>query len=141
MLLKGDFYEKWQIDIVLIRKYCEVYNSFKEQTLQGKVYVWDSHFWYCLSHIILTWNLLYMLVKIKQNTWNIFLKGIFLRMGSQGPNIFEDQFYSKNARELRFHVLLRFHARKHISQFKLKKAKFSRRCEFCFNLVQASEYP
>ena len=38
------------------------------------------------------------------------------KLGSQDPKqyIFGDQFYSKNARKFRFHVLLHFHARKHI---------------------------
>ena len=37
------------------------------------------------------------------------------KMGPQGPKhyIFADQFYSKNARKLRFHVFLHFNARKH----------------------------
>ena len=37
------------------------------------------------------------------------------KMGLRRPkhSIFSDQFYSKNARELRFHVFLYFNARKH----------------------------
>ena len=45
------------------------------------------------------------------------------KMVPQGPQhyIFGDQFYSKNARKLKFHVVLHFNARKHmISSFYLK---------------------
>ena len=38
------------------------------------------------------------------------------KMGPRGPKhyIFGDQFYSKNARMLRFHEFLHFYARKHM---------------------------
>ena len=36
LLLKGEFYENWQTTIFVIKKYREIYNSFKEQMLQGK---------------------------------------------------------------------------------------------------------
>ena len=38
------------------------------------------------------------------------------KMGSRGPKryIFGDQFCSKNARKLRFHLFLHFNARKHM---------------------------
>ena len=39
LVLKGELYEKWQTDVLIIIKwYCEVDSSFKKQTLQGKVY-------------------------------------------------------------------------------------------------------
>ena len=55
------------------------------------------------------------------------------KIGAQGPKhyIFGDQFYSKNARKLRFHVFLHFNARKHmISSFYLKWTEFARNGEF-----------
>ena len=36
LLLKGEFYENWWTDIFIIQRYSEIYNSFKEQMLQGK---------------------------------------------------------------------------------------------------------
>ena len=30
------FYENWRTDIFIIKRYREIYNSFKEQILQGK---------------------------------------------------------------------------------------------------------
>ena len=50
------------------------------------------------------------------------------KMGPQGSkhHIFDDHFYSKNARKLRFHVLLYFNARKHISSFYLKWIEFTK---------------
>ena len=55
------------------------------------------------------------------------------KLGPWGPThyIFGDQFYSKNARKLRFHVFLHFYARKHmISSFYPKWTEFTRNCEF-----------
>ena len=55
------------------------------------------------------------------------------KLGPRGPThyIFGDCFYSKNARKLRFHVLLHFYARKHmIWSFYTKWTKFTRNCEF-----------
>ena len=55
------------------------------------------------------------------------------KMGLRRPKhyIFADQIYSKNARRLRFHVLLHFDARKHmISSFYLKWTEFIRNCKF-----------
>ena len=55
------------------------------------------------------------------------------KMGPQGPkqHIFRDQLYSKNARNLRFHVFLLFYARKHKTlSFYLKWTEFTRKCEF-----------
>ena len=54
---------------------------------------------------------------------------ISLTLDPQGPKqyIFGDHFYSKNAKKLRFHVFLLFHARKHMtSSFYLKWTKFAR---------------
>ena len=56
-----------------------------------------------------------------------------LALGSHGPKhyIFDDHFYTKNARKLKFHVFLLFYARKHmISSFYLKWTKFTKNCEF-----------
>ena len=45
-------------------------------------------------------------------------------------HVFGDQFYSKNARKLRFHVFLHFNAREHmILSFYLKWIEFTRNCE------------
>ena len=45
--------------------------------------------------------------------------------------IFGNQFYSKNAKRLRFHVFLQFNARKHmISSFYLKWIEFKRNCKY-----------
>ena len=45
-------------------------------------------------------------------------------------HIFGDQFYSKNARKLKFHVFLHFNAREHmILSFYLKWIEFTRNCE------------
>ena len=55
------------------------------------------------------------------------------KMGPREPKhyIFGNQFYSKNARKLRFHVFLYFNARKHmISPFYLKCTVFARNYEF-----------
>ena len=56
-----------------------------------------------------------------------------LGVGSPGTQAlyFGGYFYSKNARKLRFHLLLHFHARKHmIPSFYLKWTKFTRNCDF-----------
>ena len=72
---------------------------------------------------------------------------IFLqKLTSQGKNslvlslkepkqyIFDDFFYSYNARKLWFNVFLLFHVRKHMtSSFYLKWTEFPRNCEFCSN--------
>ena len=66
------------------------------------------------------------------------------KMGLRGHKhcIFGNQFYSKNARKLRFYVLLHFHARKHmISSFYLKWTEFTRNCEFGSNLVKVTGGP
>ena len=55
------------------------------------------------------------------------------KMGPRGPKhyMLSDQFYSKNARKLRFHILLHFNARKHmILSFYLNWTEFTRNCEF-----------
>ena len=41
LLLKEEFYENWRADIFIIKRYCEIYNSFKEQMLQGKGSLWE----------------------------------------------------------------------------------------------------
>ena len=64
------------------------------------------------------------------------------KMGPQRPKhyIFGDQFYSKNARILRFHEFLHFYSRKHmISSFYLKWTEFTKNFEFCSNLVWVPE--
>ena len=56
-----------------------------------------------------------------------------LALGPQGFRhyIFGNHFYSKNARKLKFHVFLLFHARKYvISSFYLQWTEFPRNCEF-----------
>ena len=53
-----------------------------------------------------------------------------------GPKyyIFGDQFYSKNARKLRFHVFLNCQDRKHvISWIYLRRTEFARNFDYCFN--------
>ena len=60
------------------------------------------------------------------------------KIGPWGPRyyFFGDQFYSKNARMLRFHEILHFHARKHMtSSFYPKWTESTRNFEFCSNLV------
>ena len=49
--------------------------------------------------------------------------------GSKHDN-FGDYFYSKNARNFRFHIFLHFNARKNISSFNLEWIEFTRNCEF-----------
>ena len=59
-----------------------------------------------------------------------------LALGPQGPKhyIFGDNVYSKNARKLRSHVFLLFHARKQmISSLYLKQTEFTRNLEFRSN--------
>ena len=54
---------------------------------------------------------------------------ISMTLDPQGPKqyIFGDHFYSKNAKKLRFHVFLLFHARKHMtSSFYLNWTEFAR---------------
>ena len=54
------------------------------------------------------------------------------KMGSWGSNyyIFGDHFWSKNARKLRFYLILHFTGRKHmILSFYLKWTEFTRNCE------------
>ena len=42
LVLKGQFYEKWRTDtLIIIKIYREVDNSFKKQTIRGKVYTWE----------------------------------------------------------------------------------------------------
>ena len=36
LILKGEFYDNWQTDNFIIKRYREIYSSFKEQMLQGK---------------------------------------------------------------------------------------------------------
>ena len=55
--------------------------------------------------------------------------------GTQAVYLLIDYFYLNNARELRFHVFLLFHVRKHMTSFCLKWIKFTRNCEFCSNFV------
>ena len=39
-VLKGELYEKWRTDLlIIVKRYREVDSSFKKQTLQGKVYI------------------------------------------------------------------------------------------------------
>ena len=60
------------------------------------------------------------------------------KMVPRGPKhyIFGVQFYSKNARILRFHEFLHFYAREQmISSFYLKWIEFTKSFEFCPNLV------
>ena len=55
------------------------------------------------------------------------------KMDPQRPKhyIFGNQFYSKNAKRLRFHVFLHFNARKHlISSFYPKWTEFIGNCKF-----------
>ena len=59
LLLKGELYEKWRTDILIIKRYREVHNSFKEQMLQGKVNVCENHF---IKGIVLTY-ILYLHIK------------------------------------------------------------------------------
>ena len=43
LVLKGEFYEKWRTDILIIIKiYREVDSFFKKQTLWEKVYIWEQ---------------------------------------------------------------------------------------------------
>ena len=45
LVLKGKLYEKWRTDILIIIKISwsrTSSNFFKKQTLQGKVYIWES---------------------------------------------------------------------------------------------------
>ena len=40
LVLKGEFYEKWRTEVlIIIKRYREVDNFFKKQTLRGKVYI------------------------------------------------------------------------------------------------------
>ena len=40
LVLKGELYEKWQTDLlIIVKRQREVDSSFKKQTLQGKVYI------------------------------------------------------------------------------------------------------
>ena len=71
------------------------------------------------------------------STYNVILASFINphmhKLGPRRPThyIFGDQFYSKNARKLRFHVFLHFYARKHmISSFYPKWTEFTRNCEF-----------
>ena len=42
LALKGEFYEKWRTNIlIMIKIYREVHSSFKKQTLRGKLYIWE----------------------------------------------------------------------------------------------------
>ena len=42
LVLKGQFYEKRQTDVlIIIKRYREVEGSFKKQTLWGKVCIWE----------------------------------------------------------------------------------------------------
>ena len=59
----------------MMKRYYEVYNSLKEQTLRGKVYVCESHF--IKGKIELTRKFLFNLVKKKQNPFHILLKGSY----------------------------------------------------------------
>ena len=43
LVLKGEFYEKWKTNIlIIIKTYREVHGSFKKQALGGKMYIWQS---------------------------------------------------------------------------------------------------
>ena len=63
------------------------------------------------------------------------------KMGPRGSKhcIFGYQFYSKNARMLRFHKFLHFHVRKYMISFYLKWTEFTRSFECCSNLVWIPE--
>ena len=70
-----------------------------------------------------------LLIEIGKLSFNSFMH----KMGPQGPkqHIFRDQLYSKNDRNLRFHVFLLFYARKHKTlSFYLKWTEFTRKFEF-----------
>ena len=42
LVLKGEFWGKWQTYVfIIIKRYREVDSSFKKETLQGKVYIWE----------------------------------------------------------------------------------------------------
>ena len=69
-----------------------------------------------------------------------------LVLGPQGPKqyIFDNHFYSKNAKKLRFHVFLIFHVRKHMTSALYQKwaefnwNKFTFSCEF--DPLQVKQY-
>ena len=90
---------------------------------------------YCLTRKTLKYNtLVQKICFFLQNEISHWKNN--LALGPQGPkqHIFEDHFYSKNARKLRFHVFLLFHVWKHMtSSFYLKWTEFTKNCGFCSN--------
>ena len=80
----------------------------------------------CGKKLYPTESVKYLGVKTDTNlSWQYHINDLSInphmhKLGPRGPTnyIFRDQFYSKNARKLRFHVFLHFYARKHmISSF------------------------
>ena len=90
---------------------------------------------YCLTRKTLECNSLVQKICMFLQKETSYGKSSFA-LGPQGPKhyIFCDHFCLKNARRLKFHVFLLFHARKHvISSFYLQSTEFIRYCEFCSN--------
>ena len=66
------------------------------------------------------------------------------KMGPWGPKcyIFGHQFYSKNRRQLRFHVFLHYNAKKHMISSVLPEVdQYCKKLWICLNLVWVSGEP
>ena len=106
-------------------------------TRQNDILFTEMELVYCLTRKTLKCNSLVQKICMFLQKETSYCKSSFaLSPGPWGPKhyIFGDRFYFENARKLRFHVVLLFHARKHvISSFYLKWTEFTRYCEFCSN--------
>ena len=75
LLLKGEFYENWWPDIFFYKEISWNLQLFQRTDVAREGEVCESHF--IKGNIVLTRNFLYMLVKRRQNPWNIPLKRFY----------------------------------------------------------------